>query len=116
MFRYCLVFAAALPLASCAASSTALHKNPETSKITNEVTINKPFDEVWDKLIAALAKNFFVINNVDKTSHIINVSFSADEPGTLIDCGTSTRTFKRGTSNQTFTYKTTDNAQYVVAT
>ncbi len=115
MFRYCLLLAAALPLAGCAATSTTTHNEPTPVDIANEATINKPFDEVWDGLIANLAKSFFVINNVDKTSRIINVSFSADEPGDLIDCGTSYRTYKQGAFSENYTYKTTDPVSYLYA-
>jgi len=116
MFRYCLIVAAALPLAGCAASSTSNHINPPSLEIENEATLNKPFDEVWDGMIANLAKSFFVINNVDKTSRIINVSFSADQPGDLIDCGTTTRTYKRGAVSENYSYKTTDPASYLIST
>lgn len=116
MFRYCLLLAAALPLAGCAASSTTSNVRPEALDIPNEATIDRPFDEAWDGMIANLAKSFFVINNVDKTSRIINVSFSADEPGDLIDCGTSTRTFKRGSFSKTYTYATAHGADFIVAT
>jgi hypothetical protein len=52
----------------------------------NSIVINKSKDQVWKGIIPVLGGSFYVINNVDKDSGLINVSFSAD-PGKYIDCG-----------------------------
>ncbi|OPL14103.1 MAG: hypothetical protein AVO39_09635 [delta proteobacterium MLS_D] len=52
----------------------------------NSVEINKSKDEVWKIIVPALGKNFFVINNLDKESGIINISYSGD-PEKYVDCG-----------------------------
>src|SRR6266446_73629 len=78
---------------------------PENSaKIRNEVVVSKPFDSVWDSFVRNLAKSFYVINNIDKQSRIINVSFATDTPETYADCGISTRTYSRGDENHTYKY------------
>lgn len=56
------------------------------AKLENTKTINRSKEEVWDDLIPKLGKRFFVINNLDKDSGLINVSYSGN-PGTYIDCG-----------------------------
>jgi hypothetical protein len=48
--------------------------------------IERPIDSVWKDSVAELGKNFFVINNLDKSSGLINVSYSGD-PEKYIDCG-----------------------------
>ena len=52
----------------------------------NSVEINRSKNEVWQIIVPALAKHFFVINNLDKESGIINISYSGD-PENYVDCG-----------------------------
>jgi len=52
----------------------------------NSIVIDLSKDELWNKAIPALAKGFFVINNLDKDSGIINVSYSGN-PEKYVDCG-----------------------------
>lgn len=52
----------------------------------NSVEINKNKDDVWKIIVPALGKNFFVINNLDKESGIINISYSGD-PEKYVNCG-----------------------------
>lgn len=44
----------------------------------NSVVINKKRADVWATGVPRLAKEFFVINNLDQTSGLINVSYSGD--------------------------------------
>ena len=60
---------------------------PQTNPtLNNEVTINKSKEDVWKYLIPMLGKQFYVINNLDKNSGIINVSYGGD-PEKYVDCG-----------------------------
>jgi hypothetical protein len=52
----------------------------------NSIEINKSKNEVWKIIVPAIGKNFFVINNLDKESGIINISYSGD-PEKYVDCG-----------------------------
>ncbi|MBK1669196.1 hypothetical protein CKO28_14255 [Rhodovibrio sodomensis] len=52
----------------------------------NSVVVDDPKGEVWDRLVPRLSKNFYVINNLDRDSGLINVSYSGD-PGRFVDCG-----------------------------
>ena len=38
------------------------------------------FDSAWQHLVESLTKSFFVINNIEKASGLINVSFTSDTP------------------------------------
>jgi hypothetical protein len=66
---------------------------PKTGQqFTNTVILNQRFEDTWNQIISNLAKKYFVINNVEKKSRIMNVSFSIDEPQKFVDCGRSKRT------------------------
>ena len=48
--------------------------------------MDKPRDEVWNRLVAGLGEKFFVVNNLDKASGFINVSYTGD-PEEYVDGG-----------------------------
>lgn len=101
-------------LVGCAtqATSTAKHIKPTERKNQNEIVVNKPFETVWSELIRQLSKSFYVINNVEKESRLINVSFSTDTPENYIDCGTTERTFKKGSVLEAYVYDTAADSSY----
>jgi len=53
---------------------------------TNEKTIDRSKDQVWADLIPALGREFFVVNNMDKSSGFINISYNGDA-SKYLDCG-----------------------------
>ena len=53
---------------------------------SNSKPIEKPRDAIWNAGVPELGKQFFVINNLDKSSGLINVSYTGD-PENYIDCG-----------------------------
>jgi hypothetical protein len=76
-------------LAGCASAKVG-YQPPSTSVrpgFSREVS--RPKDLVWNDAVAALGQRFFVINNMDKASGLINVSYSGD-PARFIDCGRAT--------------------------
>jgi hypothetical protein len=88
-------------------------QNP--TKIQNELIVSKPFETIWDSFVRELAKSFYVINNIDKQSRIINVSFSTDTPETYVDCGITTRTYARGAETHTYKYNLASASTYKLA-
>lgn len=52
----------------------------------NSKVIDKPREAVWKAAVPALGKQFFVINNLDQSSGLINLSYSGD-PEAYVDCG-----------------------------
>ena len=66
------------------------HKQPSYSA---SLELEKPKDQVWKELISSLGSHFFVINNLDKESGLINVSYSGD-PEKYVDCGLITHDFE----------------------
>lgn len=105
-------------VAGCATKgvSTMDHSEPTPPTFGAEKFVAQPQTVVWDKLVKSMATSFFVINNIDKESRIINLSFSSDKPQDYVDCGKTRRTYFDGKTTETFEYRTTDNiATYKVA-
>lgn len=50
------------------------------------VTLDQSYDEAWDKLINFTSSRFFAIDNYEKDSGLMTLSFSS-EPGRFIECG-----------------------------
>ena len=84
-----------ISLLGCATypTSSYVYMPPNEVKYDNEAFVDKPFGVVWDELVEQLSKSFYVINNIEKASRIINVSFSTDTPEEYVDCGISTREY-----------------------
>jgi hypothetical protein len=106
-----VLVAMSLAIAGCA-TSTANYAPPTEAKVTNTKFVNKPFDAVWDGLVKGLSSDFFVINNIDKNSRLINISFTSQRPSDFVDCGTTYRTFKNARGDQSYSYKTADGADF----
>jgi|SRR5437588_6254561 len=115
----CVAFAALFAMISgCATSGRSNYSYaPPSTKVTptSEILVDEPFDAVWDRLVGRLATGFFVINNIDKASRLINVSYSSDSPGDFVDCGRSTRQFAFKDEAQTYTYAVADSSTFKTA-
>lgn len=107
-----LIIAVAIAAAGCATSTTN-YTPPSEPKVTNTKFVNKPFDVVWDALVKELSGDFFVINNIDKNSRLINISFTSQRPSEFVDCGVTARTFTNARGDQNYTYKTADSSSFV---
>lgn len=85
--RSILIIAVTALVAGCA---VATYTPPtRVSGETNVKLIDKSRDEVWAAAVPQVGKNFFVINNIDRTSGLMNVSYTGD-PARYVDCGTVT--------------------------
>jgi len=98
------------------ATSTFNYEDGGGARVKNETVVNKPFEDVWNGLVKRLAKSFFIINNIEKASRLINVSYSTDSPEEYIDCGNTTRTFTHGDDNLEFHYEVAADSFYKYAT
>jgi hypothetical protein len=83
--RTLLIAACCSALGACAGKVTYTPPSP-TTVLENEITVNESIDAAWQKAVPALSKQFFVINNMDKASGLINLSYSGT-PDRYIDCG-----------------------------
>jgi hypothetical protein len=97
-----LMVIASLILIACA-GKYEYSKPPSPAPLENTVTVNKSKDEVWKKIVPALGKHFFVINNLDKDSGIINVSYKGD-PEKYVDCGRITSYVKNVRGERTYDF------------
>ena len=95
--------------------STKDYRAPEEIKVKNEITIDKSYNEVWDKLVKKLSKSFYVINNINKESRIINISYFTNNPKKYIDCGETIRTYKEGNDEFIYNYDTSENSKFLYA-
>lgn len=99
------VFIAAVALAALAgcAGKQEYIRPTATSPVEITKTINRPRSEVWDKAVPQLGKQFFVINNLDKSSGLINLSYSGD-PERYIDCGRVISFVKNARGERTYNF------------
>lgn len=49
--------------------------------------INKSFDEVWKSLVEYVPRKFFTIEESDKNSGVLTLSFGSNRPERYVDCG-----------------------------
>lgn len=106
-----------LLMASCATQGVNTFSSTPAipSPVSNEIQVAQPYSKIWDKLVRQLSKSFFVINNIDKESRIINLSFTTNSPVDYVDCGRSHRTYTVGKTVQTYDYEVAGPAAYRVA-
>lgn len=103
-------FGILISLAGCATQGvTTVDRTPaKAPSLTFEQKFEQPQGVVWDRLVKNMAKSFFVINNIDKESRIINLSYSSDKPQEYVDCGRSRRTYNDGKTTESYEYGITD--------
>lgn len=73
-------------LGACISSSFRIVPPAPISPPTTSVVVQRPRAEVWRTLVPQIGQTFFVINNLDQSSGLINVSYSGD-PMRFVDCG-----------------------------
>ncbi len=117
MYKLFLGAIGASILSGCATQGTSTADyNPGTaSKVTNEKAVNRPQNVVWDELVRELSKSFFVINNIERESRIINVSFNSNSPEQYVDCGRTQRTYTEGDKRESYNYAVAERSTYKVA-
>ena len=107
-----IFLAVAIALSGCASTSLD-YTAPEPRSITKGVLIDKSFDKVWDKLVEKLSSDFFVINNIEKESRIINVSFTTNTPEKYVTCGKTVRTLNDSDGITEVSYDPAASSSYV---
>lgn len=94
---------ALLLLAGCAGKVDYVRPSIQPGSANNFKIIDRPRDAVWNSTVPELGKQFFVINNIDKSSGLINVSYSGN-PERYIDCGRVTSYVKNGRGERTYNF------------
>lgn len=117
-YKICVIVLTAILLSGCATQGISSLKYTDNTpiQVKNEIEVSKPQSQVWDTLVKELSKSFYVINNIDKESRIINVSFSSNSPEEYVDCGKSHRTYTQGDKSEVYDYDVAGPAEFKVAT
>ena len=106
-------------LVGCAgktATNSIDYVEPIAINVDNQVVVSSNYDQTWSDLVAEMSKSFYVINNIDKESRLINISFSINNNiSDFIDCGISNRSFVLGDMNENTTYETADKSVFFTA-
>ena len=93
-----------------ATKSSHIYENPEREEsVANSEVFGLSMDACWQRLIAGLSSEFFVITNVEKASGLITLDFGTDHPEGYVDCGTTTRTY----GDQSVVYEVAGDSQYM---
>ena len=82
-------------LSSCAVKEEKLTENVgkyvppniADTNFKNSLIINKNFDEIWTSVIDFVDDSFFKIENLEKDSGLLALSFGSKEVEKFIDCG-----------------------------
>lgn len=96
------VLALVVAVSGCAGKVDYIRPNPPQG-LVNQKIIDKPREAVWNTSVPELGKQFFVINNLDKSSGLINVSYSGD-PESYVDCGRITSYVKNARGERTYAF------------
>ena len=101
--RTLFVVLLAIILTGCMAGKVDYSMPTTSPSDLNSKTIEKSRDTVWSSSIPKLGKQFFVINNIDKSSGLINLSYSGN-PENFIDCGRITSYVKNARGERTYDF------------
>jgi hypothetical protein len=101
--RALTVCLAALVVVGCAGKVDYVRPTSWMQPGQNVKVVDKPRDTVWNAAVPELGKRFFVINNLDKSSGLINVSYSGD-PERYVDCGRVTSFVKNARGERTYDF------------
>ena len=82
-------------LSSCAVEKEKLTENVgkyvppniDDTNFKNSVITNKNFDEIWTSVTDFVNDSFFKIENLDKDSGLLTLSFGSTDAENFIDCG-----------------------------
>src|SRR3972149_9234565 len=117
MNRKIIVLITAMLALGCATQGTSriLYYENAPAQVKNEIVVSKPYTQVWDIMVKEIAKSFYVINNIDKESRIINLSFSTNSPSEYVDCGKTHRTYTQGDKKEVYDYDVAGSSEYKMA-
>lgn len=89
-------------IAGCAGKLDYVRPSQSGSTINSKI-IERSREAVWNASLPELGKQFFVINNLDKSSGLINLSYSGN-PEKYIDCGRVTSFVKNARGERTYDF------------
>ena len=98
-----LVIIVAAFLVACAGKVDYTRPTAVVPPGSNSKIIDRPRDTVWSTAVPELGKRFFVINNLDKSSGLINISYTGD-PDKYVDCGRIISFVKNARGERTYNF------------
>ena len=94
------IILSSLMFVGCASKTDISYTPPQTNVEKNTRIFNGNIEKVWDATIKAVGESFFVIDNIERDSKIITLSFSVQNPNDFIDCGIINITNSSGMSGR----------------
>ena len=85
-------------------TSTLERVGPPETVVQTDRILDAPYPEAWDRVVAALSEAPFELLQARRGAGIVEASFSSPDPEGYVDCGTTTRTYRRGGETATYTY------------
>jgi len=101
--RHVVLAVLSLSLAACAGKVDYMRPTTHPAASSNVKTVERPRDVVWSASVPELGKQFFVINNLDKASGLMNISYTGD-PERYIDCGRITSYVQNARGERTYDF------------
>ena len=98
-----IIALAAMLLTACAGKIDYIRPTATVAPGSNSKVIDKPREAVWSAAVPELGKRFFVINNLDKSSGLINISYTGD-PEKYVDCGRIISFVKNARGERTYNF------------
>jgi hypothetical protein len=80
------ILAMAAVMHGCASTQQSYTPPQNITPASNTVAINMPLEQAWSRAISGVAREFFSINNMDKSSGFLNINYTG-APDKYIDCG-----------------------------
>jgi hypothetical protein len=101
--RYLLIATLSLCVTACAGKVDYTRPMAQAARSSNVKTVERSRDAVWNASVPELGKQFFVINNLDKSSGLMNISYTGD-PERYIDCGRIRSYVKNAKGERTYDF------------
>lgn len=92
--------------------SSVNHRLNIPNKVESEKIFEKSYGEVWNELVSNLTESSYVIEKIDYESNIIKLSFVSSNPEKYVDCGETTRIYKKGNDVDTYIYNPAGSVGY----
>lgn len=63
------------------------HEQPEQYAVKNARVFDAPYDKVWKATVDAIASSFWTLDNIEKDSGILTLSYACNDATPWVDCG-----------------------------
>ena len=81
-----------IPLAGCAVKTEVSYQRPQFYPVEESMVYDAGLEKVWDTAVKSIGGSFFALDQVQKASRTMTLSFTAATPADFVDCGVLTYT------------------------